>query len=408
MGVEKKLLVYVGIPFCTSKCHFCDWVREIPTSTLRQLDPSGERRRYIEALTTQIRTQGARLAAEGHVPSILYWGGGTPSILTADEVHTVMDALRDVFDLGGLVESTIECSPDTLSLDKLRAFRGAGFQRISIGLQSMNDERLRRIGRAHDAAIGTASVRWAKEAGFDNINVDLISGFPGETLAEFEASIRAALELPINHVSLYPYRPANGTVMHEQLRKGLLGNVELAEQLGAYRLGQTLLAEAGMPEYALSYFGSPRCLADQAYFQLQMDWVGFGSGANSLLQGEVLGTAHGKLAGYIASPLEHDHRIPAASPEVTGRLLYQALSTAEGASAALWKERTGADLDAILAQPGLQPMLDFFARTVGLERDARGLRIPAERLGSAFVQLLYWCAPVQARAVTSAPKAASV
>src|SRR5262249_46585234 len=161
--------------------------------------------------------------------------------------------------LGHLEEATIEGSPETLSPDKLRVFREVGFTRISVGLQSMETARLRRIGRAHDAETGAESVRRAKEAGFDNINIDLISGFPGETLGEFEASMRQALSLPVNHVSLYPSRPSSGTVMREQLRKGHADKLAIEEQLNAYDLGRALLADAGMPEYSMSYFGSPKC-----------------------------------------------------------------------------------------------------------------------------------------------------
>jgi coproporphyrinogen III oxidase-like Fe-S oxidoreductase len=392
----KQLLVYVNIPFCTSKCHFCDWVQQIPASDLRLARGSDERRRYIDALTTQSRTLGARLTSEGYVPAMLYWGGGTASILDPREIRAVMGALREVFDLSGLVEATIESSPETLSPEKLGVFLDEGFGRISVGLQSMNDERLRRIGRAHSAQTGAASVRMAKAAGFDNINIDLISGFPGETLGEFEASIKTALELPVNHVSLYPYRPSDGTVLQAQLSKGR-AQIALDEQLRAYALGQSILEGAGLPEYSLSYFGSPKCYSDLAYFQLQMDWVGFGSGAISLLGGELLVSERGKLARYIDAPLEVDRRVPAASAGATPWLMYQALTTREGASAALWKERTGVDLAEIMAQDQVRALLDHFEGLSGVVYDQHGARIPADKTASAFIQHLFWSAPANAR-----------
>jgi len=149
--MNRKLLIYVHIPFCMSKCHFCDWVTEISVKDLRLPSTSTLRQRYLEALKTQIGYFGERLTSAGYRPTILYWGGGTASILTMAEICTIMDALRAQFDLGNLTEATIESSPETLTREKLRLFYDLGFRRISIGLQSMDDSRLRAIGHLRGA-----------------------------------------------------------------------------------------------------------------------------------------------------------------------------------------------------------------------------------------------------------------
>lgn len=393
----KKLLVYVHIPFCTAKCHFCDWVQEIPVSSLRLKSESSQRIGYIKSIKEQIHYFGPRLADQGYVPAILYWGGGTASILTHSEIYAITSALEDEFDLAGVNESTIECSPETLTREKLTIFRDVGFRRISIGIQSFQSDRLRRIGRAHDAEEAIRSVCTAAEVGFSDINIDLICGFPDETLKEVELSIRKVQELPVNHVSLYPFRPTHGTVMYRHLGSGAYGNVRLEEQLEAYDLGRALLEDAGLKEYALSHFGHPQCRSDMAYFKLEMDWIGFGSGATSLLDHRFLSTERGMLARYISRPREHDEDLPAASPQITPRLIYQALSTPDGVIGSLWMERTGVALEEILKQDSVHGLLKYVDKISGVILDERGVRLPKKVIARTFINLQFFKAPPGAR-----------
>jgi oxygen-independent coproporphyrinogen-3 oxidase len=402
--MPQPLLVYVHVPFCSSKCHFCDWVQQIPPRELRRASTSAPRLQYLDGLISQIETLGPQLVDAGYVPAILYWGGGTASILTEREIKLIMGALSSVFDFGELVEATIECSPETLTPAKLELFRALGFSRISIGLQSTDDERLRAIGRAHDARTGAAAVRAARAAGFEEINIDLISGFPGETLTEFERSLVTALELPIDHVSMYPYRPSAGTVMRRQLRSGVHGRVDLEEQLNAYAHGREQLTGAGLPEYAMSHFGTRPCHSDLAYFQLKMDWVGFGSGATSLLAGTFRSTARGHLERYSSDPMGIDESYPAASDRIAPRLLHQSLSTWEGANARLWRERTGVELSTILRQPGVSALLRSLETLAPVTADEEGIRLSADDIAEAFIRLLHASAPRDGRSAP-APEA---
>ncbi|WP_134662548.1 MULTISPECIES: coproporphyrinogen-III oxidase family protein [unclassified Amycolatopsis] len=399
--MTKPLLVYVHIPFCMSKCHFCDWVTEIPTADLLLKERDAGRISYVDALCRQIRRRGAELVEQGYRPAIHYWGGGTASILTLDEIRRIGAALHEVFDLSELVEATIECSPETLTPEKLAVFRDIGFFRMSSGVQSFDDRRLRKLGRSHTAELAVQAFNMASDAGFEDLNLDLMCGFPGEDLNEIEHSVTEALSLPVTHVALYPFRPAHGTVMRRQMARGD-SHILREEQKRAYRLGQQMLISAGFPEYAMSHFGTLRCHSDLAYFRLEMDWVGFGSGAGSLLAGEFSTTARGQLPAFNRDPFALAERHPVASGAVAPRLLYQSLTTFEGALEANWLERSGRPLDEILRLPPVRHLTSFLDAAGGLEHTPEGLRLPRDRISDAFIDLQFASAPKQGKRAVGA------
>lgn len=394
-GAKLPLLLYVHVPFCTSKCHFCDWVADVPTRDLRQDSRSPARIAYLEALKAQIRYWGPRL--EDYRPEILYWGGGTASILTEEEIVQLAGALRESFDLSGLSEATIESSPETLTAGKLACLFEQGFRRISIGVQSLDDARLQEIGRAHDAETGCRSVELARQAGFDDVNVDLISGLPGERLREREAALERAAGLPNNHYSVYPYRAANGTVLAKLIRNKDRYRITLEQQVEAYRHVQRTLEAAGFSEYCFNFFGSPPCRSDMAYFRLEMDWIGFGAGATSLLRRRYLSTARADLKGYLADPCRFTEDVPASSPGVMSRLAYQSLSTPWGMEAGLWRERLGVEPAEAAEEPSVRYLLDFFRRACGVTCDEAGIRLPRQEIARAFIHLQFLNAPARAQ-----------
>jgi putative oxygen-independent coproporphyrinogen III oxidase len=378
LGIVRKLLIYVHVPFCPTKCHFCSWVKDIPVRQLRLTEVAPERAAYVRAVQEQIRQVAPRLNALGYRPHLLYFGGGTPSMLSVAEFEALMATLRAEFDLSHVAEASIESSPDTLSAEKLTAYRAAGMTRLSIGVQSFDDTRLARHGRSHRAQDARDMVHLARECGFDNVNIDLMCGLPEETLDEVEHSVRAALELPLTHISLYPYGPAEGTVMHRQLSRGQL-HVDKEERKAAYALGRKLLEEAGFPEYSMSYFSQQPCLVDLAYYQLTTDWIGFGPAANSLLEHEALVTHRG-LAKYVEAPAEFPERTPASAPAVASVLLFQGLATPDGINAERWQERVGVPLSETLAQQPIAQMVRILTQSSGLITDDDGVRLPRERI----------------------------
>nr|ACS83774.1 coproporphyrinogen III oxidase [Nonomuraea sp. WU8817] len=376
-GTDRPLLLYVNIPFCNSKCHFCDWVVDVPVSDLRLAPAAPRRVDYLAALCTQIRTHAPALRAAGYRGEVMYWGGGTATVLTAAEIEQVHACLAAEFDLTALAEATIEGSPESVDPAKLRLLRDLGFDRVSLGVQSFDETRLRRIGRAHSAGQAVRSVEDAHAAGFDNINIDLIVGFPDQSLAEVEQTVRRALDLPVNHFSVYSYRATEGTVMRRQIERSGTA-IELEHQLQSYRLAGEMLAAAGHPEYAVSYFGAPRCLADEAYYRLSMDWIGFGTGANSLINQRYLLNGRGRMRDFTSRPGEFEVDLPAGVPSLTVQWLPRALGTAEGIDAATFQRRTGTSLRAACEEPELNAFLTRVNEFGRLVVDRDGIRLADE------------------------------
>jgi coproporphyrinogen III oxidase-like Fe-S oxidoreductase len=290
---------------------------------------------------------------------------------------------------------TIEASPDTLSEDKLAAYREAGVTRISMGVQSFDDRRLARQGRSHRADQARAAAWMVREEGIEHLNIDLMCGLPDETLQEVELSVQTVLELPVTHVSLYPYVPAEGTVMYRQLGRGTM-HLNREERIAAYNLGRRMLEDAGFPEYAIYYFGHTPCRADLVYYRLDMDWIGFGPGANSLLDRKWMLT-YKELPRYTASPTGFMVEKSAASPHAALVFLHQGLGTWDGVDATRWQERTGVSLDETLAQNVLQQAIEYLQQTAGLIRDERGIRLPRERIADTFIDASFWQTPSEGR-----------
>ena len=194
----RPLELYLHIPFCVQKCKYCDF--------LSAPAPAGERREYVESLCRQIRKYH-ELAKAYHVVSI-FIGGGTPSLLESCQMERIVEAVRETFLLEEDVEFTIEANPGTLTMEKLETYRKLGVNRLSLGLQSADNDELKRLGRIHTYEEFLESFRLARQAGFGNINVDLMSGIPGQTLTGFEHTLKVVSSLLFSQVvspSLFPH-----------------------------------------------------------------------------------------------------------------------------------------------------------------------------------------------------------
>jgi coproporphyrinogen III oxidase-like Fe-S oxidoreductase len=391
VGAKSPLLIYVNIPFCNSKCHFCDWVVQVPVGDLRLGPESEGRRGHLGALQTQIAAHAPALA-ERYRPEIIYWGGGTASILSPAEIETLHGALAAALPLADVAEATIESSPESLTLGKLKLLRELGFNRISIGVQSFDDARLRMIGRVHSAATAESSIDLAHRAGFDNVNIDLIVGFPDQELAEVEAMIKRAVSLPVNHYSIYSYRASQGTVLRRRLDRAN-ARTDLRKQLDEYRLAATILTDHGFPEYTFAYFGAPICLADLSYYQMKLDWIGFGSGAFSVIGGRTKGFAGGKLHRYIANPTEFDFDVPLSGQSQAVNLIGFALTTPAGVDAEVFRERTGTSLWTALEYPEVKEYVDQLCRYGRLITDQAGVRFGREDIAKVFISMNWTEAP---------------
>ena len=380
----RPLLIYLHIPFCRSKCHFCDWVQPIPKSDLL-LNPQHSRRRsYMDALMEEIRHHGRRLTQANYHPLVLYWGGGTASSVSENEATMIMSAIRESFHLESLEESTIECSPDTISAGKLRFFRELGFDRFSMGAQSLDNTRLKHLGRLHTAETVSAAVESALAAGFQQISIDLMCGFPDETIAEVRKTMTAGLQLPITHLSIYPFRPTPGTVMRRRIPED--ADSYLKRQMIAFGLARKMASQAGLTEYAVGYFGQV-ALNVVLPFRMQVETIGFGSGAISLLDGKYLGHSKGNLTSYISDPLHWDFSSAASAAPVAFSFLRSGLSVFDGITYQDWKLRTGVPLAQVLAEDSLQPPIHYLRTTGRLIEDDIGIRLPRESVANTLLAL---------------------
>ena len=183
--------IYIHIPFCVRKCAYCDFLSF----------PSDEetRERYIQALCTEIRTAGEC----DHMIQSVYLGGGTPSLLSGEQIERIMESVRASFTLSDDAEISMECNPGTLDAVKLASIRAAGIDRLSLGLQSVHDGELKLLGRIHSYSEFEQNYHAARAAGFDNINVDLMFALPGQTPSDLTESISRVVDLAPEHISLY-------------------------------------------------------------------------------------------------------------------------------------------------------------------------------------------------------------
>lgn len=270
--------IYIHIPFCKSRCAYCDF---FSTTLLSR------REAYVDALCKEAKRRLATLNSNLSTPNpitTIYFGGGTPSLLSAEQVARVLQTI----DAPQATEVTLEANPGDLSPDYLRAIREAGVNRLSIGIQSFDDEVLRLIGRRHTAAQAKDAVKAAQAAGFDNISIDLIYGIPSQRsprnsqLSAWEAQIEQALQLGVQHISTYCLSYEEGTRMTHMLEQGEINEVDEDTENAMYDLLVARLTAAGFEHYEVSNFALPcyRSQHNSSYWN-RTPYLGLGAGAHS-------------------------------------------------------------------------------------------------------------------------------
>jgi oxygen-independent coproporphyrinogen-3 oxidase len=340
----KNLQIYLHVPFCASKCHFCDWVDDIPVAQLR----SGPevRSRYVDALLRRIDFWGLHLTELGYRPSSIYWGGGTPTRLEAGAFALVGRALDAAFDLGGLVQHTLESTPSELTPEKAEGLVAAGVNRLSIGVQSFDPDQLRRAARAHSAEQAVEAIAVARRAGIEDVNIDLISGFPEEELSAFQSTLETAVSLNPEHISVYSYRATPRTTMAIQAKGGVRRALDLDQMIESYELAQSVLTHAGYTEYCFNYFAREPRFQFQAGiygYELRGDIMGFGAGATSTLGTLSLANRDTELRRFLDGSLDFDSVTPFSlnQPSMLFPLFGGALMTSGGLSFARFEYLTG-------------------------------------------------------------------
>lgn len=234
--------VYVHIPFCVRKCTYCDFASFA--------DLQDHHQPYVDALLRQINSAAPRWQMLRFVS--LFLGGGTPTVLSAAQIGQIVCAVRAAFAWEAEPETTIEANPGTLTPDKLLALRAAGINRLSLGVQSWHAAELRLLGRIHSADEALAAVEMARQAGFDNLSLDLIYGLPGQTVSHWQASLKRSLALAPEHLSLYGLSLEKGTPLAASVAAKALPKPDADVAADMYTLAEELLAAAGYQHYEIS------------------------------------------------------------------------------------------------------------------------------------------------------------
>ena len=262
--------LYVHVPFCVKKCRYCDFVSEASDCDRRD--------RYVKAVAAEIRRRGDR----SRRCDTVFIGGGTPSVLTGEQLKRIGDALRESFTIEPDAEFTVEANPDSLTPEKAAALKETGANRLSIGFQSLSERALGVLGRVHSAEKAVEAFKNARRAGFENINIDLIFGLPGEPEGEFENTLRRVAELGPEHISAYSLIVEEGTPLARDIMSGILPEPDDERDRADYRFALAFLKESGYRQYEISNFAKPgfESKHNRRYWR-QEEYLGFGPAAAS-------------------------------------------------------------------------------------------------------------------------------
>lgn len=328
--------IYIHIPFCKTRCIYCDFY-----STTR----SELRRPYVHALCTELRERKAYL--EGEPVETIYLGGGTPSQLASEEFELIFSTIQEVYGLEHAVEITLEANPDDLTEEYVAMLRTHPFSRISMGIQTFDDPTLRLLNRRHNAAQAVEAVERCRRAGFGNLSIDLIYGLPGETDGRWERDLQQAVALGVEHLSAYHLTYEEGTRLYEMLQEHSVSEVDEESSVRFFTMLMDTLGAAGYEHYEISNFCKPGLHSrhNSAYWK-GVPYLGCGPSAHSFnRKAREWNTA--SLEQYIRS-VETGHRL--CEREELDRAtryneyLMTALRTRQGASLQRVAEAFGTEL----------------------------------------------------------------
>lgn len=372
LSIEAEpLALYVHWPWCVRKCPYCDFnsygaPRCIPEAA------------YVTALTEDLAW--AARAAAGRQVSSVFFGGGTPSLMSADGFSRLMDAIRRTVTLTEDCEISMEANPGTVERDRFKAYAAAGVNRISLGIQSFSDENLKRLGRIHSVSDAMKAIEAAHEA-FENINLDVMYALPGQTEKELKTEITAALAAATTHLSFYELTIEDGTAFGKRPPDGL------PEEDAAADMGQLVherLTTGGFEHYEISGYAKPgrRCRHNRTYWTFG-DYLGVGAGAHGKVtaDGKIIRTVRtanptNYLAGAEKGVFESERRV-VTDEDLPFEFALNVLRLTDGVAASRWKATTGRPLSFV------EPVLADL-RTKGLLVPDEG-RIAVTELGRRFL-----------------------
>ena len=344
----KNLELYVHIPFCFKKCEYCDFL-SFSCDEKTQLA-------YADALIREIEYYGPQM--RDSLVSTIFVGGGTPTWLDEDKMVEILDAIYTYFNVSGDAEITMECNPGTVTMAKLTKYRKAGVNRLSIGLQSADDEELQLLGRIHTFEKFVKTFEMARNAGFANINIDLISGIPYQTAEKFMHTLQKVVRLKPNHISAYSLIIEKGTPFYEKykfdvvLQEAGKQTEVLPTEDEVYRitkLTQKYLAQAGYEQYEISNFAQPgfECVHNIGYWTRE-NYLGLGLGAASLLN-NVRYTNTSDLNAYLEGELRVEE-MPVSRKSQMEEFMFLGLRMNQGVTRQQFQDTFGIPIEGIYKQ----------------------------------------------------------
>lgn len=277
MQNKEELSLYIHIPFCVRKCGYCDFLSAPADEKARD--------RYVQALLMEIERYQGTETADRKIKT-LYIGGGTPSILSVDQLDCIMQKIKYTFNFCDDIEASMEMNPGTASKEKCRALYQMGINRLSIGLQSTNDMELKTLGRIHSYEDFLNTYTWCREAGFQNINVDLMAALPYQTVESYTTGLRKIIRLAPEHISAYSLILEEGTPFYQKYNSGCYPLPDEEQERLMYRETEQILAQAGYERYEISNYAKKgyACRHNLVYWQ-GGDYLGLGLGSSSYMDG---------------------------------------------------------------------------------------------------------------------------
>ena len=300
----QALGVYIHIPFCVQKCVYCDFLSAPATRERQQA--------YLDALKREIVEEAKHYS--DYLIETVFFGGGTPSILEADDISGCLMLLREHYSVSEDVEITLEMNPGTVSREKLEGLKKAGVNRLSIGLQSAQNEELKLLGRIHTWEDFTQTYEMAREAGFTNINIDLMSALPGQNMKTWEDTLKKVLKLEPEHISAYSLIIEEGTVLYDKLEQYPPIPSEEEDRL-MYQRTKQLLRENGFERYEISNYAKIGFESrHNTIYWVRKAYVGFGLGASSMVAGRRWSNTS-EMADYLNVDVDKKEELHALTKE---------------------------------------------------------------------------------------------
>lgn len=332
----KKIGIYVHFPFCVAKCKYCNFNSYVGKNDFQQ--------EYLRALVSEI--QG--YANKSLEVDTIFIGGGTPSLMLDGAVSTILSAVRSSFSVDNDAEITIESNPNSINLSKVREWKEAGINRVSVGLQSSSNNLLKLIGRVHTKDDYIKAIDIIKSVGITNINTDCLIGLPRQKLSDVKHTLRLVNKLGSQHISVYSLILEEDTELYRLVKSGALKLPKEAKTLGMYNYALKYLREQGFTRYEVSNFAKPNMECKHNLHTWKMhEYLGFGAGAHGYYMGERYSNIP-SIEGYIEAvsqdkkPTENVEII--SSEEVREETIMLGLRTLDGINLSEYKSDLGVDL----------------------------------------------------------------